>query len=41
MFQPVFGCPLVKHLQLTGRDIAVVIEDCVAALMQIGLQTEV
>jgi hypothetical protein len=39
-FQPVYGCPLVKHLQLTGREIAVVIEDCVATLTQIGLETE-
>jgi hypothetical protein len=31
---------LVKHLQLTGREIAVVIEDCVATLTQIGLETE-
>ncbi|XP_062508209.1 rho GTPase-activating protein 17-like [Corticium candelabrum] len=38
--QPVYGCSLEKHLQLNGREIAVVIEECIAALMEIGLETE-
>eukprot|EP00118_Oscarella_pearsei_P009895 m.58324 g.58324 ORF g.58324 m.58324 type:complete len:308 (+) comp34799_c0_seq20:175-1098(+) len=37
---PVFGCPLKKHLDLFHRDISVVIEDCVTALMQIAMETE-
>ena len=37
----VFGCPLHVHLQHVGTDIAVVIEQCVSALLRFGINEEV
>jgi len=37
----VFGVPLQSHLQHTGAQMSVVIEQCVMALLQHGLNEEV
>jgi len=37
----VFGIPLQEHLQQTGGEVSVVIEQCVMALLQHGVTEEV
>ena len=39
--QPVFGMALGSHLERSCRDIASVLEECVTALMDYGLEEEV
>jgi len=39
--QPVFGMALGSHLERSCRDIASVLEDCVTALLEYGLEEEV
>ena len=38
---PVFGQPLDDHLRRVNRDIAIVLEECCCALLNIGLEEEV
>lgn len=40
LFKPVFGHPLEEHLRMTDRQIALVIEDCVCWLLEIGMDEE-
>jgi len=39
--QPVFGMSLGSHLERSCRDIASVLEDCVSALLDYGMDEEV
>jgi len=39
--QPIFGMALGSHLERSCRDIASVLEDCVTALLDYGLEEEV
>jgi len=39
--QPLFGMPLGSHLERSCRDVASVLEDCVSALLDYGLDEEV
>jgi len=39
--QPLFGMELRSHLERSCRDIASVLEECVAALLEYGLEEEV
>jgi len=39
--QPVFGMALGSHLERSCRDIASVLEDCVSALLDYGMDEEV
>lgn len=38
--RPAFGCPLEEHLRVTNRQIALVIETCVCALLDIAMNEE-
>ena len=38
---PVYGTALEDHLRRTNRDIALVIEDCICVLLEIGMDEEV
>ena len=38
---PVYGCALSEHLRRNEREIAYVIEECVATLFAHGLEEEV
>ena len=39
--QPLFGMELRSHLERSCRDIARVLEDCVSALLEYGMEEEV
>ncbi len=39
--RPVFGCALDDHLRYSGRRIALVLEVCCAALVELGLHEDV
>ena len=39
--QPLFGMELRSHLERSCRDIAVVLEECIDALLEYGMEEEV
>ena len=40
-FRPVYGCTLSDHLRVTGREISLVIEECILYLMETAMEVEV
>jgi len=41
MFRPVYGCPLRDHLNVLGREIAIVLEECILFILEHAMNAEV